>query len=97
MVAEKVKRSSGGIAENGKWLILTESMGEKGKGFIHSCGTEIMGKKIPLTEQDTISKMLDPLAGGGEVQMFVVPYCPKCEREPSHGWIDIDTGKRIIA
>lgn len=85
-----------GLLRDGKWLVLTESKGAEGKGYKHSCGETIIGKRVYLTEQDHITKMLDPLAGGGETRAITVPYCPKCEKEPMAGWLDINTGKATI-
>lgn len=74
----KTKRQGGQI-KDGKWLVLTESKGEAGKGYVHNCGTEILGKKVAHPVWDGPF----PLSGTGQVKYETVPYCPKCEEEPA--------------
>ena len=76
--ATKTKRQ-GGQAKGGEWLVLTESIKEPGVGYKHSCGTEILGKSVshPVWDGPT------PLSGSGRCESETVPYCPKCENEPS--------------
>jgi len=44
-------------------------------GYVHSCGTDIMGKELYLTVRDGVFG----LSGSGETRPETVPYCPKCE------------------
>ncbi|MFH1820597.1 MAG: hypothetical protein ABH805_01665 [Candidatus Nealsonbacteria bacterium] len=76
--ATKTKRQGGQI-EDDKWLVLAESTEKKGVGYIHSCGTKIQGKTVfhPIWNGPF------PLSGNGRVQPEIVPFCPKCEKEPS--------------
>lgn len=78
---EQERRQSGQI-KDGKWLVLTESTGKKGVGYKHKCGTEIQGARVAHPIHDGPF----PLSGSGRCYYETVPFCPKCETEPSfHG------------
>ncbi|MBI4215758.1 MAG: hypothetical protein HY602_03475 [Parcubacteria group bacterium] len=72
---------------NRVWKVLTESQRADDKeGWIHNCGTDIMGVAVFLSVRDG----LFPLSGTGETVNEVVPYCPKCEYAPEgHGTINL--------
>lgn len=72
------KRHSGVLTEGRRWLVLTESKGEEGVGFTHSCGTPVLGKQVYLS----VHNGPFPLSGLGRVRVETVPYCPFCEDEP---------------
>lgn len=74
----KTKRKAGQVID-GKWLVLTESTGEEGVGYIHSCGTEIMSVRVAHPIWDGPF----PCSGSGQCHYEITPYCPKCEEEPS--------------
>jgi hypothetical protein len=74
----KVKRQ-GGQVKDGNWLVLTESIGKPGVGYTHSCGTEILSKRVAHPIWDGPF----PCSGSGQCEYETVPYCPKCEEEPS--------------
>jgi hypothetical protein len=76
------KRSPGFISSNEHWAVLDESKKVK-DGYVHSCGTDIMGKELYLTVRDGVFG----LSGSGETRPETVPYCPKCEDEPKSGYI----------
>ena len=77
------KRAPGGISrESGNWTVVEESRHVK-DGYLHSCGTYLMGKGLRLTVRDGIF----PLSGSGETRPETVPYCLKCEKEPTYGYI----------
>jgi hypothetical protein len=76
--ATGIKRQGGQI-KDGKWLVLTESTGKEGVGYTHSCGTKIQGKRVSHPIWDGPF----PLSGSGQVHTEIVPFCPKCEEEPS--------------
>ena len=77
-----VKKRSPGNAKGEYWLVMTESK-KKRKNHVHKCGTKIKGKQVGLSVRDG----LFPLSGSGEVKWVAVPYCPKCEKEPTGGEI----------
>lgn len=83
MVEEK--RRSGQI-KAGKWLVLTESTGKEGEGYKHKCGTEIKGARVAHPIHDGPF----PLSGSGRCHYETVPFCPKCETEPSFHGVPID-------
>jgi len=75
---EKNLRSAGRISrESNSWVAIEESK-KVSNGYIHSCGTYLMGKTVYLTVRDG----LFPFSGGGDVRTVTVPYCPNCEEEP---------------
>jgi len=80
------KRQGGQITEkDGKkiWLVLSESTGKEGKGYKHKCGTEILGASVAHPIWDGPF----PCSGSGRCHYETVPYCPKCEIQPSfHGF-----------
>ena len=78
------KRAPGGVSgKTENWIVIDESRQVKG-GYKHQCGTELKGKDVYLTVRDGIF----PLSGSGDVRTEIVPFCPKCEREPEgHGFI----------
>jgi len=86
------KRRSGQIVDDVKkkghkiWLVLSESTGEEGKGFKHSCGTSIQGKKVTHPIHDGPF----PLSGSGRVRTETIPFCPKCEVEPNTSGAPVD-------
>lgn len=87
MAKVKEKRIPGLLTPDGKWFVLVrESTGSSAKGYTHQCGEEILAKSVPCSIHDGPF----PLTGHGEVQMVVVPYCLKCEREPASGTISSD-------
>lgn len=45
------------------------------------CDSEIQGKGMIFSILDV--KMGSMWAGGGETTQVIIPYCPKCEKEPS--------------
>ena len=45
-----------------------------------SCGTDIMA--VSQTRSVWLSDGPGPCAGTGEVEIHVIPYCPKCDRRP---------------
>ena len=71
----QVKRLAGKLADDGSWLVLTESTGQQGVGYTHKCGAEIKVKMVPATVYDGVF----PLSGGGEVETHKIPCCPNCE------------------
>jgi len=75
-----ITQRKGGQTKDGKWLVLTESRGGKGKGYIHSCGTQILGKIIIRPVWDYPE--LDPFAGDGRTESITIPFCPQCETAP---------------
>lgn len=81
----KEKRRSGQITEvDGKviWLVLFESTGKEGVGYKHKCGAEIQGVRVAHPIHDGPF----PLSGSGRCHYETVPFCLKCETEPSfHG------------
>ena len=81
---KKQMRSPGGISQkSGNWVVAEESK-KISYGYLHTCRTYLMGKEVYLTVRDGMF----PLSGGGEVKTQIVPFCPKCEREPEgHGFI----------
>ncbi|MFA5124247.1 MAG: hypothetical protein WC473_00250 [Patescibacteria group bacterium] len=74
-----IKRKSGQV-KDGKWLVLTESTGEPGVGFRHSCGAEIMAQQVARPIWDGPF----PLSGSGRCSYEKVPYCPQCEEIPNY-------------
>jgi hypothetical protein len=61
------------------YRVLAESVRDPDDGgYIHKCGTFVMGKTVHLS----VRNPLLPLAGSGAVITEVVPYCPSCEVEP---------------
>lgn len=83
------KRQGGQITEkDGKkiWLVLSEGTGKEGVGFKHKCGEEIMGAKVAHPIWDGPF----PRSGSGQCHYETVPYCPKCEMEPSFHGAPID-------
>ena len=83
-MAELTAKRQGGqiIIKDGKklWLVVTESTGGEGKDWVHSCGTEILGKEVAHPIWDGPF----PLSGSGQCNYETVPYCPKCETEPNY-------------
>lgn len=73
------KRQGGQVAQNGEWLVITESTGEEGVGFTHSCGETI----ISVTRAHPIWDGPFRASGSGRCHYEGVPYCPRCEEEPS--------------
>lgn len=73
------KRQGGQVTERGDWLVITESTGEEGVGFTHSCGQKVMS----ITRLHAIWDGPFPMSGSGRCHAVSVPYCPKCEEEPS--------------
>ncbi len=70
----------GTLTKEGYWRVLTESTRE-GKDWRHSCGTWVLVKEVILSERDGVGAF-----SGREVRrMMIVPFCPRCEREPTHG------------
>lgn len=83
------KRRGGQITEKGGekiWLVLSESTGKEGKGFVHQCGKVIMEATVYHPIWDGPFKC----SGGGEVQTESVPYCPDCETKPNTRGTPID-------
>jgi len=80
------EKRQGGQTKDGKWLVLTDSTGKEGVGFTHKCGTKIMGARVAHPIWD------GPFAcsGSGQCHYETVPYCPKCETEPSFHGVPID-------
>ena len=74
------KCSSGGVTKDGNWIVLAECT-KKGMDYIHKCGETILGKEITLSSRDGVG----PFSGSGRAISQVVPFCPKCEREPISG------------
>lgn len=75
------KRESCQVKDD-KYLVLTESTFEKGKGWTHKCGTLVLGAEIAHPIWDGPG----PCSGSGECQYDTVPYCPACENKPDfHG------------
>lgn len=72
------EKRSPGMSKDEYWLVLDESEKKK-DGWIHKCGTKIKGKVVHLSVRDG----LFPCSGSGEVKSITVPYCPKCEKEPT--------------
>ena len=72
-------KRKGGQVENDIWLVLSESEGKEGVGFVHSCGQEI----IAITRAHPIWDGPFPCSGSGRCHYEQVPYCPECEEEPS--------------
>jgi hypothetical protein len=66
-----VKRKGGQIIEGNKWLVLTESTGDKDAGYKHSCGHDVMAANVATA-----------LKPGPGVHLQEVPYCPHCEDRP---------------
>lgn len=65
--------------------ILGESVADSKGGYIHKCGSFVVGKNVYLTVTGTGPNG----AGSGEVLRVVQPCCPKCGIEPAaHGTID---------
>lgn len=85
------KRKAGILTEDGRWLVLTESLGEEGVIYKHNCGSEILGKSLAFSIRDGVSS----LSGSGEVRNITVPFCSNCEKEPSFGEITPE-GKLIV-
>ncbi len=52
-----------------------------------NCGGEILGKNVAFSVHFAEFRC----AGGGEVRNKVVPYCPKCEKEPPDSGIIRET------
>ena len=75
-----VEKRASGQTKDGKWLVLTESTGKEGKGYVHSCGTKIMGATVAHPVWD------GPFAcsGSGRCHYETVPFCPSCEEEPNY-------------
>ncbi len=73
-------KRQGGQVKEGKWLVLTKSKGKSGKGFVHSCGTEIQGKLVAHSIHDGPFA----LSGSGRVHNEMTPFCPECETEPGY-------------
>lgn len=84
------KRQSGQI-KDGKWLVLLESTGKEGVGYTHSCGEEIKGFIVAHPIHDGPF----PLSGSGRCSYQTVPYCPKCEQEPSFHGSPINVGPKL--
>ena len=75
--AIKEKRDAGIITANQDWLVLTESQGQEGVGYVHSCGEEIRC----VTVKSPVWDGPGPCSGSKNVE-YQVPYCPNCEKEP---------------
>lgn len=74
----ETKRESGQLkGEN--YLVLTESTGQPGVGYTHNCGTKILCINVAHPIWDGPF----PCSGSGQCEYEIVPYCPKCEEEPS--------------
>lgn len=80
------QRRQGGQIKDGKWLVLTESTGEEGKGYKHKCGETIMAAQVAHPIWDGPF----PMSGSGQCHYETVPYCPKCETKPSFHGAPID-------
>ena len=72
------KRDAGQF-KDGVWLVLAESTGKEGVGYVHGCGTKIRGQSVSHPIWDGPG----PCSGGGSCQEVAVPYCPKCETTPN--------------
>ena len=85
------KRPGGQLAEDGNWLVLTESIifeeGGEVKGWIHNpCGEMVMNfiDYRPIWDGPFLC------SGSGRVRRESVPYCPKLEEKPvGQGPIDL--------
>ena len=77
-VEEIIKRAGGKLID-GKWLVLTESEGKEGVGFVHKCGIEILA----VSRAHPIWDGPFPCSGSGQCHYEQVPYCSKCEEKPS--------------
>jgi len=61
---------------------LEERCVKEGDKFIcKKCGETILQKTVFVSIHST--EFDDMCAGGGEVKKMAIPYCPKCESEPS--------------
>jgi len=93
-MAEKTKRREGGkVTLDGIWLVLTESTGQEGVGFTHSCGTTILAAQVahPILDGPF------PGSGSGKCDYDEMPYCPKCEEEPNFHGIPInENGQPVL-
>lgn len=56
-----------------------EESTRKGDEWVHKCGTTLLGKRVIHSIHD------GPFAlyGSGQTHTETVPYCPKCQSEPS--------------
>ncbi len=72
MMEQNGKRASGQV-KSGEWLVIVES--KKGR---HSCGKKILFKKVIHLIWDHTLRFTGKRRG----ETVVVPFCPKCEREP---------------
>jgi hypothetical protein len=79
----KQLRHAGSVSKDGYWIVAEESK-RVGDGYLHSCGTYLLGEYVYLTVIDGVF----PLSGSGEVRTECVPYCPSCEKKPEgHGFL----------
>ncbi len=71
------------MAESKSAYPILDESDQNGEEFIHrTCGMTILGKRVthPIWYKGMTA------AGGGEVQIEIVPFCPKCEPAPNpHG------------
>ena len=87
-MAEQPKRSGGQLTEDGTWLVLTESVGEQGKGYTHQCGETLMAARVAHPIWDGPF----PMSGSGRCEYETAPYCPKCEEKPDFHGAPIEIG-----